>query len=227
MRYALKFSKTGDIKYTSHLDMIRLFKRLFKRTGIKLQYSHGFNPHPKMSFAQPLSLGYSSMAEILEFETYEDIEPAEISERLSALMPAGIEILGCIRLADEGKTLAAITEYATYIIKIPVDAAFCAERDIESLSKNFLAQSEIIVQKPQKKTKALRDVDIKSMIKELRLTMVDGNIIMFTKLDAGSNSNLSPELLLKAFQGFAGIDTDRSDIDVERRELFFTKPLRF
>ena len=56
-RYVIKFSKEGNIRYISHLDLLRLFKRSFKRVGIKLQYSQGFNPHPKMSFAQPLSLG--------------------------------------------------------------------------------------------------------------------------------------------------------------------------
>ena len=70
-RYFMIFSKTGYIKYISHLDMLRLFKRAFKRTGIALEFSHGFNPHPKMGFAQPLSLGYTSLGEYIEFETVE------------------------------------------------------------------------------------------------------------------------------------------------------------
>ena len=223
MRYALRFSKTGYIKYTSHLDMIRLFKRIFKRTGIKLQYSHGFNPHPKMSFAQPLSLGYSSMAEILEFETFEDIQPEEIMAGLKALMPAGIEILSCVRLPEEGKTLAAITEYASYIIKIPYIPA--PDFDPKSLADAFMAQPEIVVQKPQKKTKVLRDINIKAMIREIRIAYADGSLIIFAKLDAGSNSNLSPELLIAAFLKFADLQSERSDIEVERRELFFSKPV--
>ena len=55
-QYAIKFSKQGFICYTSHLDLLRLFKRAFKKAGIKLAYSQGFNPHPKMGFAQPLVL---------------------------------------------------------------------------------------------------------------------------------------------------------------------------
>ncbi|MFR0902151.1 MAG: TIGR03936 family radical SAM-associated protein [Anaerovoracaceae bacterium] len=64
-RYVLKFTKNGYAKYTSHLDMLRFFKRAFRKSGISLRYSQGFNPHPKMSFAQPLSLGYSSSFELL------------------------------------------------------------------------------------------------------------------------------------------------------------------
>ena len=77
-RYYLEFSKTGNIRFISHLDLLRLFKRTFKRSGIELVYSQGFNPHPKLGFAQPLSLGYEGLAEILEFETVrEELEAME------------------------------------------------------------------------------------------------------------------------------------------------------
>ena len=66
-RYVIKFEKDGYVKYTSHLDILRIFKRSFKKTGLALKYSQGFNPHPKMGFAQPLSLGYSSKCELIEF----------------------------------------------------------------------------------------------------------------------------------------------------------------
>ena len=64
-KYVLTFSKSGLIRFTSHLDMLRLFKRGFRRAGIELKYSQGFNPHPRMGFAQPLSLGYLAEAELL------------------------------------------------------------------------------------------------------------------------------------------------------------------
>ena len=79
-KYAVGFSKTGTICYTSHLDIMRLFNCVIKRAGIKLAYSHGFNPHPKMVFAQPLSLGYTGLNEYIEIETTEDHEPGYIAE---------------------------------------------------------------------------------------------------------------------------------------------------
>ena len=54
-RYVLKFRKFGYVKYISHLDLLRVFKRTFKKTDLQLRYSQGFNPHPRMGFAQPLS----------------------------------------------------------------------------------------------------------------------------------------------------------------------------
>ena len=65
-KYVLKFTKDGYAKYTSHLDLLRFFKRAFRKSGIALSYSQGFNPHPKLGFAQPLSLGYASSCELLE-----------------------------------------------------------------------------------------------------------------------------------------------------------------
>ena len=75
IRYIMQFSKTGTSCYISHLDLVRVFHRAFKRAGIKLEYSKGFNPHPKMGFAQPLSLGYTGMREYIEFETEEEHAP--------------------------------------------------------------------------------------------------------------------------------------------------------
>ena len=82
-KYIIEFSKTGTICYTSHLDLMRIFKRVFKRTGIALAYSQGFNPHPKMGFAQPLSLGYWGMEEYIEFETAEEWQPDQLLQRLA------------------------------------------------------------------------------------------------------------------------------------------------
>jgi radical SAM-linked protein len=101
-KYVVRFYKGGNIRYISHLDLMRLFKRAFKRAGIKLQYSLGFNPHPKISFAQPLSLGYTSSSEYMEFETQLAYSTDLIIEKLNSLMPEGLGILSCEKLPDKG-----------------------------------------------------------------------------------------------------------------------------
>ena len=77
-RYVARFEKGGYTKYISHLDLLRVFKRAFKVMGLDIRYSNGYNPHPKMSFAQPLSLGYSSLCEYLEFETITPHDPESL-----------------------------------------------------------------------------------------------------------------------------------------------------
>lgn len=221
-KYVLKFSKEGYFKYTSHLDLLRLFKRSFKRVGIKLDYSHGFNPHPKMGFAQPLSLGYSSISELLEFETSQDILVEEIKNKLDSIMPEGLKILGCVEYKEDGKTLAALTESAEYVIGIPFAEELLKGKSCEEICDEFLSQEHIIVKKKQKKSKELVDLDIKTKIIKLAFSKVNGKIIVSASLDAGSESNLSPELLIDAIIRFLNVDVSRYDIDVMRVNIIFS-----
>ncbi len=119
-KYVIEFSKLGLIKHTSHLDMVRLFKRTFKKANIKLVHSQGFNPHPKMAFVLPLSLGYESTCELIEIETEEAI--SDIDEKiniLNFLMPEGISIIS-IKKSNETKNLSGRVVGAEYIIGFPI-----------------------------------------------------------------------------------------------------------
>lgn len=220
-QYVIKFSKQGYICYTSHLDMLRLFKRAFKKAGIKLSYSQGFNPHPKMGFAQPLSLGYCSVAEYLEFETDEPYDAAKLKALMEERMPEGVRIFSCERAGNQKKSMAARTTAAEYILAIPIRGEI--KKDADTLCGDFLARTEILVPKKQKKSKAYKDVNIRDKIRSLN-AVKEGDVLIFTALlDSGSNSNLSPELLITALVRFLGIETDRSEIDVMRTRLIFEK----
>lgn len=218
-KYAVRFSKTGTICYTSHLDIMRLFNRTIKRAGIKLAYSQGFNPHPKMVFAQPLSLGYTGMNEYIEIETTEDHEPGYIAEKLAGLMPPGLDIKGCERMEEGRRTLAAMTVAAEYMIEIPLGRPI--EMSDEEIAEFYMGQDRIITIKKQKKKKEPVEIDIRPMIRQLQVSQQDGGIIIDVVLDSGSISNLSPELLIKTFVEKLGIDTDRSEMDVTRKEIIF------
>lgn len=224
MRYMLKFTKEGMLKYTSHLDMVRMFKRAFSRADLRLAFSEGFNPHPRMSFAQPLSLGHSSISEWLEFETLEDLEPEDLITRLAPQLPEGMRLLEASRMSKEEKSLASRCAAAEYLIVFPLDES--AGGDGEALAKtlsedggkSFLEKTEMPVLKKSKKGPPTT-VDIRGMIRWLRIDVVDTNIFMSTSLDAGSQSNLSPELLIRAFQEFYGLSIPRDRIDVLRTDL--------
>lgn len=222
MRFLLKFYKDGYISYTSHLDMLRLFKRSFKRVGIKLQYSQGFNPHPKMSFAQPLSLGYLSTSEYLEFETMEDFNADEIKEKLNDIMPEGLGILKCCQIPTGGKTMAALVEFGDYEILIPCEKR--SEEELNQLVSDFINQDHIIIKKIQKKTGKEVEVDIKPLIFQAKCSLVDANLIMLTtRISTGSAANLSPENLLTAFAIYANIKFDRAEVKIKRTELYCKK----
>lgn len=218
-RYTVRFYKDGNIRYISHLDLLKLFKRTFKRAGIKLQYSQGFNPHPKMSFAQPLSLGYTSSSEYMEFETQQAYSTDVIVEKLNSLMPEGLGVISCEELPDKGKTLAAMAEAADYEITIPVDDSL--EIGISDLIREYMSQDQIKVMKRQKKSGRKIEIDIKSLIYRISGDHHDNHILLKVKLAAGSSSNLSPELVLTTFCEFAGILYDRANVIIKRKEIYF------
>ena len=78
-RYVLRFEKKGNMRFISHLDLVRLFKRAIKRAEIKVAYSNGYNPHELINVVQPLSLGYESTAEHFEMDTLVSYEPEQLA----------------------------------------------------------------------------------------------------------------------------------------------------
>lgn len=223
-KYVLKFTKDGYAKYTSHLDLLRFFKRAFRKSGIALSYSQGFNPHPKLGFAQPLSLGYGSSCELLEFTTDVPYETDELYNLLKDMMPEGLEILWCKELAENIKSLAAIADYAVYEVVIPYEIS---EEKLQEFSAGYLAQDEILAMKKQKKDKKLVSVNIKNMIRNFA-AKTDGNEVKLELLlDCGSISNCSPELVIASFCQYAEIDVPRYAMEVKRKILGFSNNLQF
>ena len=175
-KYYIEFSKIGNIKYISHLDMQRLFKRAFKSCGIPIEYSQGYNPHPKMGFAQPLSLGYTASKEYIELETTEKINALFALDALRNAMPQGIELLKMAPLEElinefkinPQKSLAASVVSAVYSVFLPIPFRFRHE-DVEKLVSNYLAQPEIMAKKREKKTKKIVDKNIKNQIRSIKV----------------------------------------------------------
>ena len=220
-KYKVTFAKRGYMIFTSHLDMQRLFKRAFKRAGIALAYSQGFNPHPLMSFAQPLSLGYYSESEFLEFKTTEDHSPSYIMSRLSDAMPEGLVILDISRMDDHEKTIASRCTAARYRMEIDTKMTETEPAELMGMIDTFLDQKEIIVLKKSKKKKEPAETDIKDKIREITPEIVDDKFIMTMLLDAGSTSNLSPELVFQAFNSFSNSQIPRECVDITRLQLIY------
>ncbi len=233
-RYVIRFEKHGVIRYTSHLDMLRLFKRSFKRVGIRLEHSHGFNPHPKMNFAQPLSLGYESAGDYLEFDMEGACPPKEIVDRLNSVLPEGIFVSDCKEVPKTKTSLAARIYAGRYEIQVrcPEEEGADGIRGFlsargespESVLEAFLSQPEIRAEKRQKKTKKMVEVDIKPLILELKGSVVDDNhIVLTTLVRCGSAANLNPELIGQSLFRFLGRPFAKELLSVCRRELYGQK----
>ncbi len=221
-KYYIKFSKDGFAKYTSHLDLLRLFKRAFRKTGIDLKYSEGFNPHPRISFAQPLSLGYAGAEELLEFETDTENDPVKMAEQLNPVMPEGIRIIGCGKLSAGVKSLAGEAESASYTVIIP----YHISENIDIILNGYMSQGKILAWKRQKKDKKMVQIDIKNMIRDITASTDGRNIYLDMNLDCGSVSNCSPELVISSFCDFSHFNIPRHTISVKRNKIFFYNNLQ-
>ena len=223
-RYVAKFEKGGYTKYISHLDLLRVFKRAFKVMGLDIKYSNGYNPHPKMSFAQPLSLGYSSLCEYLEFETVTPHDPDTLKEELSAELPRDLVITELFRFDSEAKTLASESDACEYKIFLPYEGT---EEEFRELFASYMAQERITALKKMKKTKTMEEVDIKDKIRSWDISREGDSMVIDCILDSGSHSNLSPELVIKSFLVFSHLPLERWDLEVQRVQQFFTDRIQF
>ena len=185
----LRFSKTGRLKYISHLDINRAMGRALKRAQIPLWYTEGFNPHPYMSFSLPLSLGVESLCESVDIRLVGDISNDEIKKRMNYVLPEDLKI---VAVYDDFRDCSEIT-YSDYVYKFQfIDNEIALEKII-----NVLEAETILALKKGKKGKKriFKETDLKPFIDKYNIS-IRGDVIVFNiRLLAGPEKNLNPSLL--------------------------------
>ncbi len=187
----LRFKKTGRAIYISHLDLMHTMQRGFSRAGYELKYSEGFNPHPIISIILPLSVGCSSVCELMDFKLKQECRLDRLPGELTEVLPEGIEAIEAYepqRKAAELKWLAieGVFEYDNR----------SAEDMAPGLIK-FFAQDEIIV--PKKTKRGMGEFDVKTAIKEISFN-TDGNNVKVNAVISAQEPTLNPELLTEALR---------------------------
>jgi radical SAM-linked protein len=160
-----QFKRSTPLRFLSHLDQQRLFQRAFRRANMPVEYSQGFNPHPRMSFALAMSVGLTRDGEYGEVIVSEDIDVETFISRMNQVLPNGLEIVTA-KICGEGVgSLSAALSKSVYMIRIKVvpgtDLATLAET-IES----YLALPQILIQKRNKKGKYV-EKDIRPFIESI------------------------------------------------------------
>ena len=189
----LLFSKTGRAKYISHLDLMRTFQRAFARAGISIRHTEGFNPHPFVSIALPLSVGYSSQCEILEFELTGGAAAQEVPGRLTAAMPEGIVVHQCYPAQRKLKELA----YVDYIMNFEYPEG--RPQEAEPAVRELLSRPSLVVRKKSNKSKqGYTEVDLIPLVRSFGLECQSDTMTLNAVLSA-QNPGLNPELIRAAF----------------------------
>lgn len=214
-RIIIKFTKTKEAKFISHLDLMRTINRALKRAGLSVAYSKGYNPHPNISFAAPLSLGIGSEAEYCDIELESAEEENKIIDGLNSVLPAGIRVISSISVKTKLPPTMALVEGALYSIAL----GDCVEEtEAINIVNGILGMGEI---NRLKKTKTgEKMVNIRPMIHDLRISASDNDQVVFECLiSTGSRANLNPDILSEIIkeQSYGKL---KGYAEIIRRELF-------
>lgn len=208
--YVLKYKRDERVKYISHLDFVRLFHRTVRRANINFLYSQGFNPHPIMTVAMPLSVGVTSDCEYLKVGFTDELKISEIKKRINEAFPPGFEVVEIVKLKGKEIDFSKITK-ACYVVELELSDG---DIDIEK----FMSNREIKVMKKSKS--GVKESDIRPYIYNMEYVDKKGNIITLKMcLSCGSTYNLKPDTIADAFEKYLDIKIDF--VSVHREQLVF------
>ena len=209
MKLVFEFKKTGDMIYISHLDLTRLFLRVLRMSDLRPAYSHGFNPHPRMSFALPLPLGILSVCELLEFEldekqaknaAQESIDKAvfDVNNRL----PEGIFVKAWgVKPERINKSLSSLISAAVY--EFMCDGIEDSPEKLES----FFMKESVFINKRDKKTCIDKEIDIRDQMLGYRIVKdIRGRMLAEATLSAAPGRTLGPAAFFLSFCRNSGLD---------------------
>ena len=184
------FEKTGNARYISHLDLMRVFQRAFQRAGLPLTHTQGFNPRASVSIALPLSLGVESRCELLDFDLEQPVDCGEIREKLNAALIDGVLIRAIYEQGQKLKNLALLQSRLILEYDRPIPD------DSEIQIQDLFSQPELIVEKKGKNGSTQQDII--SMIRRLSVKRLTDGELEISALHSCQNPSLNPMQLAAA-----------------------------
>ncbi len=181
--YRVRFAKTGRMRFLSHHDLMRLFERALRRTGLALRFTEGYNPHPILSFPTALGLGLESLDEIMEFELSTWTAPRKIEALLAEQLPEGVKVNAVEAFNRKDRSAVVFVEYEA---SIPADPA------LPDRIRDFLAKREHKIER--KSDKGGKTVEIRQYVQALE---ADGPKVLLRIL-VTDRGTAKPEEVLRA-----------------------------
>lgn len=203
----IDFTKLGNAKYISHLDLNRVFLRSVRRAELPIWYTEGYNPHPYLKYFMPLPLGVESRCESVDIRIIDDNYSNQfIKDRLNAVLPDGIEVLAVHRPEMKITDIYCAVYDFVYILE---QADETASR-IETIIKSDYLPAVKKVKRGKKKVE--EEINIMLKVITYRIDVVDNCIKLRILCLAGQNNNLNPMLFAKSLERDAHIDYESRNI---------------
>lgn len=192
----LIFEKKLDAVWISHLDLMRVFQRAFKRAGLSLKHTQGYNPRPSVSIALPLSVGTESSCELLDFELENtDVSFEEITHRLNVALIDGIKVL---QVYDSGRKIKELS-----LLKCSITLGYntCVPEYAKDKISALLTSDQLIVQK-KSKSSGIIDQDIIPMIHDVEWKQAGDKLLCIDVLINCQNPTLNPSQIVQAIESY-------------------------
>lgn len=187
----LLFEKTGSAVWMSHLDLMRLFQRAFKRADLPLKHTQGFNPRPSVSIALPLSVGVDSVCELLDFELDGVSVPCdEIMQRLNRSLVSGVVVHEAY---DDGRKLR---DLALLDCNVTMEYDMGVPKGAEAAIKELFCREEVTVTKKTKN--GMQDQNIIPMIRKMDVVRLDDHMLQLQTRICCQNPTLNPAQIAAA-----------------------------
>ncbi len=195
----VRFRKFGPTLYISHLDLSKTLSRAVVRSGLPVYYTEGFNPIPKLVFATPLSVGCGGEEEILDIRLMKPVGNAEITEKLTSVMPAGIEIT---RIYEQRGKLTDIKWAENRIVYGDIAMDETLPGKIEELFRH-----PVVLMKRSKSGD--KETDITTLIQSVKAEWVDNQLVVTAVTSAQSENYLNPEYVAQAIENAFAVSGEK------------------
>ena len=211
MKYRLTFTKEYPVKYVGHMDVVLTWTRAFRRAGVPLAYSEGFNPRAKIQVSASLPVGTMGSAELMDITLTEPMAPDEILRRVNATLPTGYRLLAAQAITADTPKLQASLRQAEYRVTVETELSAA---EIESRIAHLLAQTEVIQTRVRRKRE--ETFDLRPLVFDIALAEKTGNDAVLTmRLSAGQHGNVRPDAVLQA------LGIQNTWVQTERTKLIF------
>lgn len=210
-RLRIKFGCDRQLKFLSHLDMMRLWERALRRAGVAPAYSEGFSPHPRISLAVPLAVGVTSRAEVMDIFMEQRLSPDYFRHHIAPQLPDGITVVEVTPVSIQSPSLQSRVRFAEYEVEVETTQS---TEELQDVLKVLLSKAQL----PWHHTRdtGVRYYDLRPLISDLLLVESDGKsakIGMRLRCDASGTGR--PEQVVKA------LGYENQPVSIERTKLIF------
>lgn len=211
-RLRITFSRAEEVKYISHLDLMRLWERALRRAAIPMAYSQGFSPHPKISLAAPLAIGVTSEGEVMDILLQKRVSPYFFIKVVSEQLPSGIGIMGVEQVSLTAPSLQSQVREAEYRVEVEADGGV---DKVEAALRFFLAKEHIPWQ--HQRDTGVRRYDLRPLVHRLWLIgWQESRCTLGMRLRTDSRGTGRPEQVVTA------LGLSQRPISIHRTRLVFS-----